>query len=636
LQKVSIMTPGQLEKATCLAQHVELVVKPNESIIITGASGAGKSSLFRVMAGLWPLPAGCGSVKCPKELMLVPQRPYFVLGSLQDQVTYPKQLTPQEADEKLPQLLQALELAGISTMPENYGGWNKVHAWEEKLSGGEQQRLCLARVFFHKPQFVVLDECTDAVNVESEAKLYDALHSVGATCITISKRLVLPHLHQRELRMGTGPQGWQLMQIGASNPATIAATAVASTPFDPIDEKFERLYRSSELANVFDAWEDGSGLLSKGRVVMIAQEAVRVSEMQGASIDQLLLKSHFKKEEFVALFMDGWDKWAMMLASQVFEDAIEQMVALASQVKDEQNTSKAAAKAAAKAKKAAKTQEKAAEGLTAEHKTQSIGAAIAAGVAKAQKAAAKETAAKATAEEAAKFQKEYEAVLEAAAKAAAEAAAEEAAKETAAKAAAKAAAEEAALAAAKATAEEAAKFQKEYEAVLEAAAKAAAEEASKAQKKANAEEATAEEAAKFQKEAEALLEAKAAAEKAATAQKKVTAAKATAIAELQAELESEVKTAKASLQNDKDAIEGKEALAVEDARIVFAKTTPDFEGNITHSELKRALKSSPKGLKERYGIKSWNSFFGELDTDGDGKISSDEFTGYCVAKALDL
>lgn len=371
------------------------------------------------------------------------------------------------------------------------------------------------------------------------------------------------------------------MQIGASNPATIAATALASTPFDPIDEKFERLYRSSELANVFDAWEDGSGLLSKGRVVMIAQEAVRVSEMQGASIDQLLLKSHFKKEEFVALFMDGWDKWAMMLASQVFEDAIEQMVALASQVKDEQNTSKAAAKAAAKAKKAAKTQEKAAEGLTAEHKTQSIGAAIAAGVAKAQKAAAKETAAKATAEEAAKFQKEYEAVLE-------------------------------------------------------AAAKAAAEEASKAQKKANAEEATAEEAAKFQKEAEALLEAKAAAEKAAKAQKKVTAAKATAIAELQAELESEVKTAKASLQNDKDAIEGKEALAVEDARIVFAKTTPDFEGNITHSELKRALKSSPKGLKERYGIKSWNSFFGELDTDGDGKISSDEFTGYCVAKALDL
>merc|ERR1711865_330011 len=124
---------------------------------------------------------------------------------------------------------------------------------------------------------------------------------------------------------------------------------------------------------------------------------------------------------------------------------------------------------------------------------------------------------------------------------------------------------------------------------------------------------------------EAVLEAaaKTADEEASRAQKKVTAAKATAIAELQAELESEVKTAKASLQNDKDAIEGKEALAVEDARIVFAKTTPDFEGNITHSELKRALKSAPTGLKERYGIKSWNSFFGELDTDGDGKISSD-------------
>lgn len=378
------------------------------------------------------------------------------------------------------------------------------------------------------------------------------------------------------------------MQIGASTAATTAATAIASTPFDPIDEKFERLYRSSELENVFDAWEDGSGLLSKGRVVMIAQEAVRVSEMQSASIDQLLLKSHFKKEEFVALFMDGWDKWAMMLASQVFENSIEQMVSLAGQVQAEQNIRKAAAKP----KKAAKTQENAAKGaaaagLSAEQKTQSIGAATAEAVAKAQKAAAKE-------------------------------------------------------AAAKATAEEASKFQKEYEAVLEAAAKTAAEEAAKAQEKANAEEAvkaakaTAEEAAKFHKEAEAVLEAKAAAETAAKAQEKVAADKALAIAELQAELESEVKTAKASLLNDKAAIEGKEALAVEDARIVFAKTAPDFEGNITHSELKRALKASPKGLKERYGIRSWNTFFGELDTDGDGKISSKEFTDYCVAKALDL
>merc|ERR1712166_1631330 len=108
---------------------------------------------------------------------------------------------------------------GIESLPENYGGWNTVEPWEEKLSGGEQQRLCLSRIFYHRPKFVILDECTDAVNVESEEKLYVSLQSVGVTCITISKRLAPPELHDVELQLGVDAKGWSTNNLASDDSA---------------------------------------------------------------------------------------------------------------------------------------------------------------------------------------------------------------------------------------------------------------------------------------------------------------------------------------------------------------------------------------------------------------------------------
>lgn len=82
------------------------------------------------------------------------------------------------------------------------GGWDTVRVWEETLSLGEQQRLAMARFFFRAPRFGVLDECTSAVSVDVEQRLYRAAAEQGITCVTISQRLALAEFHTNELSMG--------------------------------------------------------------------------------------------------------------------------------------------------------------------------------------------------------------------------------------------------------------------------------------------------------------------------------------------------------------------------------------------------------------------------------------------------
>lgn len=86
-----------------------------------------------------------------------------------------------------------------------------MRRWENTLSLGEQQRLALARLFYHLPKFACLDECTDAVSVDAERDLYKTLFASGVTLITISKRLALEEFHDANLRLGEcTPRGWSL------------------------------------------------------------------------------------------------------------------------------------------------------------------------------------------------------------------------------------------------------------------------------------------------------------------------------------------------------------------------------------------------------------------------------------------
>ena len=87
-----------------------------------------------------------------------------------------------------------------------------VQRWEDVLSLGEQQRIGCARLFFHSPQFAVLDECTSAVSIDVEEALYKAAHERGITSVTISQRLALEEFHAHELSLGEehGARGWSL------------------------------------------------------------------------------------------------------------------------------------------------------------------------------------------------------------------------------------------------------------------------------------------------------------------------------------------------------------------------------------------------------------------------------------------
>lgn len=120
-----------------------------------------------------------------------------------------------KADEQ--KLMELLKLVGIEYLVERWeaeavgsgSGWDFVTQWEDVLSLGEQQRMGMARLFYHAPRFGVLDECTSAVSVEVEERLYEAAVSMGISCLTFSQRLALDQFHSQELKLGAAnPNGW--------------------------------------------------------------------------------------------------------------------------------------------------------------------------------------------------------------------------------------------------------------------------------------------------------------------------------------------------------------------------------------------------------------------------------------------
>jgi vitamin B12/bleomycin/antimicrobial peptide transport system ATP-binding/permease protein len=174
----------------------DLFIEAGTRVLVTGPSGCGKSTFFRAVAGLWPF--GKGTVVVPRgaKLMMLPQRPYFPVGTLEEAVSYPSERGVFDA-ARISEAVVAVGLPALAQRLTEEAHWNQI------LSLGEQQRLAIARAILQAPDYLFLDEATASLDEPAEAKLYELLQArlPNATIVSIGHRSTLMAFHDRHLRL---------------------------------------------------------------------------------------------------------------------------------------------------------------------------------------------------------------------------------------------------------------------------------------------------------------------------------------------------------------------------------------------------------------------------------------------------
>jgi len=186
----------QLPNGSPLVSADGLSLRSGERTLLTGPSGSGKSTLFRAIAGIWPFGHGSIAIPADASVMMLPQRPYFPIGTLHGAVAYPGETESFSAD----QVRDALDLVGLPQLGSRLA--EEAH-WNRMLSLGEQQRLGLARALLHAPSYLFLDEATASLDEPSEAALYKLLATrlPQTTVVSIGHRSTLEAFHQRNISM---------------------------------------------------------------------------------------------------------------------------------------------------------------------------------------------------------------------------------------------------------------------------------------------------------------------------------------------------------------------------------------------------------------------------------------------------
>ena len=191
-----------LPTGATLLSGVSLQAGPGVSVLVKGPSGSGKSTLVRALAGIWPFASG--QTQLPANAMFIPQRPYFPNGTLRDALAYP-QPAAQYSDEALKQALKDALLPKLSDRLDDQD------AWSQKLSGGEQQRLAIARVLLKKPAWIFADEATSALDEVAEKTVYERLlaqvKAVRGSMVSIAHRPSMAAFHSKLWELEKLPEG---------------------------------------------------------------------------------------------------------------------------------------------------------------------------------------------------------------------------------------------------------------------------------------------------------------------------------------------------------------------------------------------------------------------------------------------
>jgi vitamin B12/bleomycin/antimicrobial peptide transport system ATP-binding/permease protein len=194
------------------ARHADL--KSGESVALTGPSGSGKSTLFRAISGIWPYGTGRVSEPADRRVMVLPPKPYIPIGTLRSAVTYPA-VAGTYRDEDIRAALADAHLGSLA------GELDREEVWSQRLSSGEQQRLAIARALLLRPDWLLLDESTSAVEEKLEAELYAmmAQRLPGTTIISIGHRSTLAGLHRRHLEMAPDGERFALRDAAPAEAA---------------------------------------------------------------------------------------------------------------------------------------------------------------------------------------------------------------------------------------------------------------------------------------------------------------------------------------------------------------------------------------------------------------------------------
>lgn len=212
-ENIPVIIPGaEGSHGELLIDKLNFQIQERKNLLILGSNGSGKTSIARIMAGLWPLYHGLLSKPSDDDIFYLPQKTYFTNGNLRDQILYPysydDMLEMGYNDDHLYHILCEVKLEYLLTRE---GNFNVKKDWKDVFSGGEKQRMSVARVLFANPKFVVLDEFTNAVSTDMEDYLFELLQKKKITYVTLSHRPLLMKYHDFVLEIKDDPSeqhGW--------------------------------------------------------------------------------------------------------------------------------------------------------------------------------------------------------------------------------------------------------------------------------------------------------------------------------------------------------------------------------------------------------------------------------------------